>query len=139
MRSAPGTKHYRAFASIHDQKQECRKHEHMAYAHVITDGRTGSDSERGKASASAECEDNPPIVDTNKKEENLTDFFQESQGPNIILDDDSERLAAANPQSELLRWHYRLGHTSFSKLKLMPDLGILPRRLSSVHPPKCAG
>jgi hypothetical protein len=139
MRSAPGTKHYRAFVSIHDQKQECRKHEHVAYAHVIPDDRTGSDSERGKASASAEGEDNPPIVEANKKEENLTDLFQESQGPNIILDDDSERLAAANPQAELLRWHYRLGHMSFAKLKLMSALGILPRRLSSVHPPKCAG
>jgi hypothetical protein len=81
----------------------------------------------------------PLIVEANKKEENLMDFFQESQGPNIILDDDSERLAAANPQAELLRWYYRLGHTSFAKLKLMPALGILPRRLSSVHQPKCAG
>jgi hypothetical protein len=112
----------------------------VAYAHVIPDYRSGSDSERGKASASAEGEDNPPpIVETNKKEKNLSDFFQDSQGPNIILDDDSERLAATNPQSELLRWQQRLGHTSFAKLKLRSDLVILPRRPSSVQPPKCAG
>jgi hypothetical protein len=111
----------------------------VAYAHVIPDDRTGSDSERGKASAAVEGEENPPIVDANEKEGNITDFFQESQGPNIILDDDLERLAAVNPQAELLRRHYRLGHTSFAKLKLMSALVILPRRLYSVHSPKCAG
>jgi hypothetical protein len=80
-----------------------------------------------------------PLTTVNEEnEENLADFFKESQGPNIILDDDSERLAAASPQAELLRWHNRLGHTSFAKLKLMSDLGILPRRLASVQPPKCA-
>jgi hypothetical protein len=139
MRSAPRTKHYRAFASIHDQKQECHKHEHVAYAHLLPNDRMGVGSERGQNPASAEDESNPPFIAPNKNEENLTDFFQESQGPNIILDNDLERLAAANPQSELLRWNYRLGHTSFAKLKLMSALGILPRRLSSVHPPKCAG
>jgi hypothetical protein len=138
-RSAPGTKHYRAFVSVHDQKQECHKHEHVAYAHVLLNDRTGAGSERGKTPASEEDESNPPFIAPNKNEENLTDFFQEIQGPNIILDDDLERLAAANPQAELLRWHYRLEHTSFTKLKIMSALGILPRRLSSVHPPKYAG
>jgi hypothetical protein len=81
-----------------------------------------------------------PLTTVNKEnKENLADFFKESQSPNIILDDDSEILAAASPQAELLRWHYRLGHTSFAKLKLMSALGILPKRLASVQPPKCAG
>jgi hypothetical protein len=69
----------------------------------------------------------PPPTTVNKEdEENLADFFKESQGPNINLDNDSERLASANPQAEMLRWHYMLGHTSFAKLKLMSALGILP-------------
>jgi hypothetical protein len=106
----------------------------------LPDDRTGAGSERGQTPASAEDESNPPFISTNKnEEENLTAFFQERQGPNIMLHDYSERLAAANPQAELLCWHYGLGHTSFAKLKLMYALGILPRRLSSVHPPKCAG
>jgi hypothetical protein len=85
-------------------------------------------------------DENTPFTTINKEaEENLTDFFKESKGPSIILADDSERLAAVSPQAELLRWHYRLGHTSFAKLKLMAALGILPRRLVSVKPPKYAG
>ena len=48
-------------------------------------------------------------------------------------------LAAANPQAELMRWHYRLGHLPFSKLKLLAQLGEIPKRLAKVTPPKCAG
>ena len=32
-------------------------------------------------------------------------------------------LAAANPQAELMRWHYRLGHLPFAKLKQLAQLG----------------
>ena len=37
-----------------------------------------------------------------------------------------------------MRWHYRFGHTSFNKLKLISMLGITPRKLVNVKPPKCA-
>jgi hypothetical protein len=57
----------------------------------------------------------------------------------IILDDESERLVTASSQAELLRWYYRLGHTSFAKLKLMAALDIFPRKLATVQPLKCAG
>ena len=53
--------------------------------------------------------------------------------------DEEFDLAAANPQAELMRWHYRLGHLSFPKLKLLAQLGEIPKRLANVHPPKCAG
>ena len=53
----------------------------------------------------------------------------DQSGPNPIADD---------PQAELLRWHYRLGHLSFNKLKVLCMLGILPRKLANVQPPKCA-
>jgi hypothetical protein len=81
----------------------------------------------------------PPLLVHRKDEENITDFFEEYQTPTIILDDKSERLAAAIPQAELLRWYYRLGHASFAKLKLMAALGIFPRKLATLQPPKCAG
>jgi hypothetical protein len=48
-------------------------------------------------------------------------------------------LAAANPQAELMHWHYRLGHLPFSKLKLLAQLGEIPKRLAKVVAPKCAG
>ncbi len=48
-------------------------------------------------------------------------------------------LAAADDQAELMRWHYRLGHLSFQKLKQLALNGKIPKKLSKLKPPKCAG
>ncbi len=48
-------------------------------------------------------------------------------------------LAAINDQAELMRWHYRLGHLAFSKLKQLALNGKIPRCLAKVKPPACAG
>ncbi len=60
--------------------------------------------------------------------------------PTPPLKEDKEfYLAAADDQAELMRWHYRLGHLSFPKLKLLAKKGEIPRRLAKIPPPKCAG
>lgn len=43
------------------------------------------------------------------------------------------------PSNQLLYWHLRLGHLSFTKVKLLAILGILPKSLINVRIPKCAG
>ena len=48
-------------------------------------------------------------------------------------------LSASDDQAELLRWHHRLGHISFSMLKSLAKNGEIPRRLANVKEPKCAG
>jgi hypothetical protein len=48
-------------------------------------------------------------------------------------------LAAADDQAELMRWHYRLGHLTFAKLKQLALNGEIPKKLATVTPPKCAG
>jgi hypothetical protein len=49
------------------------------------------------------------------------------------------QLAAANYQTELMRWHYRLGHLPFVKLKQLALNGEISKKLAKVKPPKCAG
>ena len=39
------------------------------------------------------------------------------------------------PQDEPLRWHYRLGHLPFTRMKEMMNQGTLPRRLLKVDTP----
>ena len=51
----------------------------------------------------------------------------------------SDDLTASDDQTELMRWHYRLGHLSFVKLKALAILGEIPKRLAHVKPPLCAG
>eukprot|EP00957_Ditylum_brightwellii_P171214 13033889-Ditylum_brightwellii.AAC.1 len=56
-----------------------------------------------------------------------------------IPEEENERLAAVNDQAELLRWHYHLSHLSFCKIRLLSLVGILPRCLAKIRPPKCTG
>jgi hypothetical protein len=42
-------------------------------------------------------------------------------------------LAAADDQSELMRWHYRLGHLTFAKLKQLALNGEIPKKLAKNH------
>jgi hypothetical protein len=55
------------------------------------------------------------------------------------MEEDNSSLAAADDQAELMRWHYRLGHASFSALKQMAKIGKIPKKLAKVDPSKCAG
>jgi hypothetical protein len=47
-------------------------------------------------------------------------------------------LAAVYDQAKLMRWHYRLGHLAFSKLKQLALNGEIPQQLAKVKPPACA-
>jgi hypothetical protein len=49
------------------------------------------------------------------------------------------KLSAADKQAKLMRWHYRLGHLTFPKLKQLAFDGKIPKKLAKVLPPKCAG
>jgi len=48
-------------------------------------------------------------------------------------------LAVADNQAELMRWHYRLGHLTFAKLKQLALNGETLKKLAKITPPKCAG
>ena len=43
-----------------------------------------------------------------------------------------------DPQDELLRWHYRLGHLPFDRVKQLAAKGQLPKRLLTCPTPFCA-
>ena len=60
--------------------------------------------------------------------------------PSPLLEEGEEvHLIASDNQVVLMRWHCRLGHLSFTKLKLLANNGEIPRHLAKVPPPKCAG
>ena len=45
--------------------------------------------------------------------------------------------ATMMPKDELLRWHYKLDHLSFKRLKFMAEHGVLPRQLVTCPRPMC--
>ena len=54
-------------------------------------------------------------------------------------EDEDKMLAATNNQTELMRWHYHLGHLPFLKLKQFALNGEIPKKLAKVKPPRCTG
>ena len=69
-------------------------------------------------------------------DENIVDFMDEVNDKTLKLQEDFNTSALAD-KGELLRWHYRLGHLSFVKMKILMILGILPKKLIHAHPPVC--
>jgi hypothetical protein len=49
-------------------------------------------------------------------------------------EDEHTTLAASDEQPELMRWHYRLGHLPFSRLKQLAINGEIPKKLAKVAP-----
>ncbi len=60
--------------------------------------------------------------------------------PLPVLDEDDEySVSAPDDQAELMRWHYRLGHASFTSLHQLARNGEIPTKLANVRPPRCTG
>jgi hypothetical protein len=52
-----------------------------------------------------------------------------------MIDDEEDHVP--DPQSEVLHWHHKLGHVSFSKLRRMAAHGDTPKRLATCKIPMC--
>jgi hypothetical protein len=158
LRSAAGTVKYRTFSTTFDIGNEMEIREHVMFAapHLIPDD---DEDEQDRAfnnelndqqqnifePATTITQSEQPVSQSDKlqqtREENHSDFLTEvppQPTPNVIEDDEG-RLAGESNQADFLRWHYRLGHLSFAKIKLLALLKILPRKLAVVKPPRCAG
>ena len=52
-----------------------------------------------------------------------------------VLDDANQNLTTS--QKELLKWHCKLGHTSFKSIQALARRGFLPHKLANVDAPMC--
>ena len=50
----------------------------------------------------------------------------------------NDQIVASTDEGELMQWHYRLGHLSWRKLKLLALLIVIPRRLANLREPRCS-
>jgi hypothetical protein len=79
-------------------------------------------------------------VKGDKEEKQTTRMGPLTFNVNLKLEEDKHvHLAAVDNQAKLMRWHYRLGHLAFSKLKQLSLNGKIPQQLAKVKPPACAG
>jgi hypothetical protein len=145
---------YRAFSATFDIGNEMEMLEHVVFAapHLIPDDEDEQDRARNNESNNQQQtifeptttikQSEQPVsqsdtIQQTREEKNLSDFLTEVplQPTLNVIEDDEGRLAGESKQADLLRWHYRLGHLSFVKIKLLALLTILPWKLAAVKPP----
>jgi GAG-pre-integrase domain len=84
-----------------------------------------------------EIGDNDDLINDNQAEirnQPLEFNFSDTMETKDVTEDEFKEI---DIKSELLLWHYRLGHTPFSQLKKMAQEDILPKRLANSQTPKC--
>ena len=82
----------------------------------------------------------PNKIKINEQDENIVDLLHDLPvNTNLDLINEDVSTSAITDQDKLLRWHFRLGHLSFRKMRILMLLGILPKKLLKVKPPMCAG
>ena len=59
-------------------------------------------------------------------------------GPVTHVIPEDHEPTSLDPHDELLRWHYRLGHLPFNRIKQLAHKGQLPKRLLACTKPLCA-
>jgi hypothetical protein len=80
----------------------------------------------------------PPPADKNPSEVIRRGSLTFDPSPSQEEGEDTQ-LAAANNQTKLMCWHYRLGHLPFAKLKQLALNEKTPKKLAKVKPLKCTG
>ena len=75
---------------------------------------------------------------TEDNTENMTNFLSPNNVPEPNDIDQDADISALSDKGEWLRWHYRLGHLFYPKMKILILLGWLPRTILRVRPPMCA-
>ncbi len=80
----------------------------------------------------------PPPADENPSEVTRRGPLTFDPSPSQEEGEDTQ-LVAANNQTKLMHWHYRLGHLPFAKLKQLALNGEIPKKLAKVKSPMCTG
>jgi len=78
----------------------------------------------------------PPWVEEDSSDESIRrgSFVFDPNPPEAKKEDSP--LSVTDGQAELMRWHYRLGHLTFAKLKQLALNGKNPKKLALLYPPK---
>ena len=137
--TAAGTRSYRAFcASINEEET---KETIIFTTHVIPDDEDDESFQpKDPVAPPAEEEDDPVESPEQSPEAPGTGPMttQVDLGPiTQVIPEDTEPTSH-DPHDELLRWHYRLGHLPFDRVKQLAQMGQLPKRLLTSKKPFCA-
>lgn len=138
--SAPGYTKFRIYRSNFDQATYSMPEQDYFGAPSQPPSYSEGETVASSSSDLSSSENSNNISDTSEKsipESNLELVDAPTEQVIKRVDEDLE-VTHNNPQAELLRWHYRLGHLSFKTIRSMAANGILPKRLVDCQVPKCS-
>ena len=159
-RTAPSTKSYRAFIAAYQEvccSANSEQTRELPSAHIIPDDDDTflPDENLNLSLPIVEPEGDINVDDETIITSNITPTIGPTTGPTSPLstriealtfdpmpptqDDEPPEMIATDDHAEFMRWHYRLGHLSFTKLKQLAKLGEIPKKFAKMPAPKCAG
>ena len=141
MYSAPSIDKYQAYQA---QVNQTINNDYLTCcpaAHYISDAESDSELTTTESVNIITTSDDQELTQTGYTQEHITDVMSqlEPRATPVVEEEDEQVITATSDKAELMRWHYRLGHLSFKKLKILAEKNIIPKRLSKIRSPKCAG
>ena len=134
--TAPGARDFRSFCATVTTPET--KQTNIFTTHIIPD-------DDNDESFQPQDPIEPPTQDgteLDKTVENVTTEMPQTSivdmgpVPHVIPDD--QEPTSLDPHDELLRWHYRLGHLPFDRIRQLASQEQLPKRVLSCKKPFCA-
>ena len=136
--TSPGARSFRAFCATLERPET--KQENIFTTHIILDDEDESfqpkDPVEPQHTKEGSNEEIPLPIQDEAITQPQTTVVDLGPITHVIPDDPEPK--SLDPQDELLRWHYRLGHLPFDRIKQLANKGQLPKRLLTCHTPFCA-
>ena len=136
--TAAGAQSFRAFCANIKVPETVQPN--IFTTHVIPDD--DDESFQPKDPIALPNSDTEEVVDApGKIEETMTQGQPQTTvvdlGPITHMIPEDDEPNSLDPHDELLRWHYRLGHLSFDRIRQLAHMGQLPKRLLTCKKPFC--
>jgi hypothetical protein len=156
-RTAPATSTYRSFVALHEAMEaQFHRREHVLQIpglrpnideeFVAEENLLLDDVDKSPFESVTHDDETAPTsnqasgVEQKETSENVTRLGPLTFDLTPVLEaSDRVDVVAADDQAELMRWHHRLGHLSFAKLKILAHNNEIPKKFAKVKPPTCAG
>ena len=141
--TAPGTRSFRAFCATMERPETNQMN--IFTTHIIPSDEDDK-SFQPKDPVEPPVESQQPMGDHTKEPLPTEDDAAITTPQTTIIDmepithiiPEDPEPKSLDPQDELLRWHYRLGHLPFDRIKQLANNGQLKKHLLTCHTPFCA-
>ena len=137
--TASGTRSYRTFFASIDTEET--KESNIFTTHVIPDEEDDESFQPSDPVAPPAPEEEEPVASPEQSPKApvqgpMTTVVDLGPLPHVIPEDPEP--TSLDSHDELLRWHYRLGHLPFDRVKQLARTGQLPKKLLTSKKPFCA-